>query len=214
MLSQVPSVIRTFIAHQLQLLWDHTTDYPRHPSTRDVPLALIRQHTGFRFPTGQDKQALETWLRTHGAPTAPTEEDLRECAYTRCRAFGLEFPAERELQRIVRAALRGFFQDVYDRVTAQLSAPVLVPPWTRSSWWTLKRRSPCSTSSKPSRGPGCEESAAGTHQTPDPTGLLALPATALAGIPEQSVAAAEARAAHNECESRCGAHPPQYGIRC
>ena len=25
---QVPEVVRTFIAHQLQLLWDHTEDYP------------------------------------------------------------------------------------------------------------------------------------------------------------------------------------------
>jgi Domain of unknown function (DUF4158) len=51
-LRQVPEAVRTFIAHQLQLLWDHTADYPRHPSTRALHLALIRQHTGFRFPTG------------------------------------------------------------------------------------------------------------------------------------------------------------------
>jgi hypothetical protein len=74
-LQQVPEAVRTFIAHQLQLLWDHTEDYPRHHSTRDVHVALIRSHTGFRFPTGADKQALEIWLRTHGAPEAPTEED-------------------------------------------------------------------------------------------------------------------------------------------
>ena len=54
---------------------DHAEAYPRHPSTRDVHLALIRQHTGFRFSTLQDKHALETWLRTEGAPGAPTEED-------------------------------------------------------------------------------------------------------------------------------------------
>jgi hypothetical protein len=107
-LCQVPPVVRTFIAHQLQLLWDETTNYPRHPRTRDVHVALIRQHTGFRFPTGQDKQELETWLRTHGAPDAPTEEDLRECAYARLRALGIELPAIQELHRIVQAALRGF----------------------------------------------------------------------------------------------------------
>jgi Domain of unknown function (DUF4158) len=66
-LQQVPEAIRTFIAHQLQLLWDHTADYPRHPSTRDIHMTLIRQHTGFRFPTGQDKHALETWLHLYGA---------------------------------------------------------------------------------------------------------------------------------------------------
>ena len=79
-LAQVPPVIRTLMAHQLPLLWDHTTHDPRHPSPRDVHAALIRQHTGFRFPTGQEKPELETWLRTHGAPDAPTDAALRACA--------------------------------------------------------------------------------------------------------------------------------------
>jgi Domain of unknown function (DUF4158) len=103
-LRHVPTVVRTFIAHQLQLLWDHTEAYPRPPSTRDVHLALIRQHTGFRFPTLQDKQALETWLRTEGAPGAPTEEELRECAYGHLRALGIELPAAAECDRMVQAA--------------------------------------------------------------------------------------------------------------
>ena len=42
-LQQVPPAIRTFIAHQLQLLWDHTAAYPWQSSTRDRHLALIRQ---------------------------------------------------------------------------------------------------------------------------------------------------------------------------
>ena len=89
-LSQVPPSVRTFIAHQLQLLWDHTPDYPRHHSSRDVHLALIRQHTSLRFPVAQDKQALETWLRTQAAPEAPTEEELHEKAYTRLGTLGLQ----------------------------------------------------------------------------------------------------------------------------
>ena len=39
-LQQVPEAVRTFIAHQLQLLWDHTADYPWHSRTRDLHLAL------------------------------------------------------------------------------------------------------------------------------------------------------------------------------
>jgi hypothetical protein len=65
---QVTQEIRTFIAHQLELLWDHPIDDPWHSSTRDRHLALIRQQWGWRFPTGQDKQVMETWLQTHGAP--------------------------------------------------------------------------------------------------------------------------------------------------
>ena len=79
-LQQVPSAIRTFIAHQLHLLWDHTATYPWQSSTHDRHLALIRQSTGWRFPTAQDKQALATWLQTQAAPHAPTEADLKECA--------------------------------------------------------------------------------------------------------------------------------------
>jgi hypothetical protein len=123
-LRQVPEVVRTFIAHQLQLLWDHTEDYPWQSRSRDTHLALIRQHMGWRFPTSQDKQALETWLRTHGAPEAPTDEELCERAYARLRELGIELPAEKELQRIVQAALHGFFPELYHRVTARLSDAV------------------------------------------------------------------------------------------
>lgn len=41
-LQQVPPVVRTFIAHQLQLLWDHTEDYPWYSRTRDRHMSLIR----------------------------------------------------------------------------------------------------------------------------------------------------------------------------
>ena len=75
-LQHVPLALRTCIAHQLDLLWDHTADYPWQSSTRDRHLALIRQSTGWRFPTAQDKQALETWLQTQAAPRGPTEADL------------------------------------------------------------------------------------------------------------------------------------------
>ena len=92
-LQQVPEVVRPFIAHQRQRLWDHTRDDPWQSPTHDGHLALIRQYTGVRLPTGQDTQALERWLRTHGAPDAPSEEELRACAYVRLRALGLELPA-------------------------------------------------------------------------------------------------------------------------
>jgi hypothetical protein len=84
-------------------------------------VALIRRYTGFRFPTAQDKDALAAWLRTQSAPEAPTDTALCECAYTRLRALHIELPTEAELQRIVRAALHGFFQDVHQRVAARLS---------------------------------------------------------------------------------------------
>ncbi len=99
-------------------------EYPWQSSTRDRHLALIRQYTGWRFPTAQDKQALETWLQTHAAPHAPTEADLKECAYSHLRTLGIELPAERELQRMVRTALHGFFHELYHQITVRLTDPV------------------------------------------------------------------------------------------
>ena len=54
-LQQVPHTVRTFLAHQLQLLWDATAEYPWRSSTRDRHVALIRHYAGFRFPTAQGR---------------------------------------------------------------------------------------------------------------------------------------------------------------
>jgi TnpA family transposase len=166
---------------------------------------LIRQHTGFRFPTGQDKQVLETWLRTHGAPDAPTEEELRERAYARLRALGIELPAIQELHRIVQAALHSFFQDVYDCVAVRLPAPVRTaldallgvgPEETQSMFDRLKAE-PAAPSVK--------------HLQQEVTKLhtlrtLALPAEALTDVPFKVLQLLKRRA-HNEDASRMRAHP-------
>jgi Domain of unknown function (DUF4158) len=204
-LCQVPEVVRTFIAHQLQLLWDHTPTYPRHPSTRDVHVALIRQHTGWRSPAGEDKQELETWLQTHGAPNAPTEEALCECAYTRLRALGIELPAPHELHRIVQAALRGFFQDVYDRVAAQLSVTVrtaldallVVQSEETHSLFDQLKAEPTAPGVQPLQQ---------EIITLQALRAVALPAEALADVPFKVLQLLKRRA-HTEDASRMRAHP-------
>jgi hypothetical protein len=85
---------------------------------------VIRHYTGFRFPTAQDKDALKIWLRTQCVPEAPTDAALCECTSTRLRTLHIELPTGAEMQRTVRAALHGFFQDVHQRVTARISEPV------------------------------------------------------------------------------------------
>jgi Domain of unknown function (DUF4158) len=53
-LQHVPEAVRQFIAHQLQLLWDHTAAYPWHSRSHDTHLGLIgclgalEQRTGLR----------------------------------------------------------------------------------------------------------------------------------------------------------------------
>jgi hypothetical protein len=63
-LRQVPSATKTFLAHQLGLLWDRTADDAWRSGTHDAHLVLMHQHTRYRLPTGQDKHALAPWLRT------------------------------------------------------------------------------------------------------------------------------------------------------
>jgi hypothetical protein len=60
---QIPEGVRAFVAAQLGLLWDSSESYSWDGSTLDYHLAQIRQHSGWRFPTAQDKEELENWLR-------------------------------------------------------------------------------------------------------------------------------------------------------
>jgi len=66
-LQQVPPSIRSFVGKQLGLLTDLTNQYPWESSTRERHLAQIREVTGWRSMTSQDKQELEQWLRQEGA---------------------------------------------------------------------------------------------------------------------------------------------------
>ncbi|HEX2242791.1 MAG TPA: DUF4158 domain-containing protein, partial [Gammaproteobacteria bacterium] len=123
-LVQVPESVRTFIANQLGLLWDHTPLYRWQSGTKDHHLSLIREYTGWRFPTARDKEELEQWLRSESAKVAPMEEELLERAYERLRALRIELPVEMELRRIVNAALSSFFQNLYQCISARLSGNV------------------------------------------------------------------------------------------
>ena len=207
---QVPEAVRTFIAHQLQLLWDHTEDYPWPSRTHDRHLALIRSHMGWRFPAGHDQEALETWLRTQGAPEAPTEEDLCDCAYARLRDLGIALPAESELRRIVRAALRGFFDDRYQRVTVQISETVRTtleallgvgPDETASAFDQLK------TEPSAPRVQHLQQEVT-KRQT---LRAIGVPAEALASVPFKVLQTLKRRASH-ERAGEMRAHPAP--IRC
>jgi hypothetical protein len=93
-LHEVPTDVTTFIAHQLGLLWEPRLPYPADEHTRRYHLALIRQDTGWRAPTAQDKTTLEQWLRCEGARDASTEEELLDwnVHMTTCAASRLTSP--------------------------------------------------------------------------------------------------------------------------
>jgi hypothetical protein len=79
---------------------------------------------GWRFATASDKQDLEEKLRREEAEFAITSEKLLDSACRRLRELRIELPAEPELQRLVNAALNGYFHDLYQRLTAQTPAEV------------------------------------------------------------------------------------------
>ena len=121
---QIPEEVRAFVAAQLGLLWDSSEAYSWHGSTLDYHLAQIRQHSGWRFPTAQDKEELENWLRNQGAKEAHTADALFDSACERLRSLRVELPAEGELERVVNAALNGFFQDIHRWISDALAPDV------------------------------------------------------------------------------------------
>ena len=131
-----------------------------------------------------------------------------------CGTLGIELPARHEFHRIVQAALRGFFQDVYDRVTARLSASSLVPPWMHSSWWSSEETQSLFDQLK------AEPAAPGVkHLQQEVTKLqtlrrLALPAEALADVPLKVLQLFKRRAHNEDAQARCGRIPPRSAIRC
>jgi Domain of unknown function (DUF4158) len=117
---EISESIRLFIAKQLGLLWDQMDDYLWQSSTRDYRFAVIRNYTGLYLPSAEDKKNLEIWLQEKACENI-TEEDLLECAFTQLKKLATELPAEKELLRIVNAALNGFFQDLYQKISGSLS---------------------------------------------------------------------------------------------
>jgi hypothetical protein len=120
----VPHDVRSFIAGQLGLLWDLSQEYRWDSRTRGQHLFEIRQHTGWHFPTGQDKDDLEGWLRREAALEVHDAERLFDYACQRLRHLRVELPAEQELQRIVDTALKGFFQDIHHRIAEGIRSEV------------------------------------------------------------------------------------------
>ena len=123
-LDGVPPEVRSYIAGQLGLLWDFSEQYRWDSRTRELHLFAIRRHTGRRFPTVQDKDDLERWLREEAAWEVQEGERLFDRACQRLRSLRVELPIEAELQRIVNAALSGFFHDVHRRIAEAIPAEI------------------------------------------------------------------------------------------
>jgi hypothetical protein len=118
----VPESVKDFIAIQFGLLWDRSDDYRWWGGTRDYHLAQIRAFTGWRCATAADKDGLQEWLRREEAAVAISSEKLLDTACRRFRELRIEIPVEAELQRLVNAALNGYFPDLYESISSQMPA--------------------------------------------------------------------------------------------
>jgi TnpA family transposase len=119
-LRDVPSAVREFIAEQLQVP-SSIDEYAWSGGTRDDHIAAIRIHTGFQFITAEGKEQLENWLRDDATDGAYEYPDLFEAAIKHLMTLRIELPSEKELHRIVAAALNGYLQKTYWRVSDRLS---------------------------------------------------------------------------------------------
>jgi TnpA family transposase len=204
-LHEVPSSVKTFIAHQLPLLWDPSGQYPADERTQRFHVALIRQHTGWRAPTADDKAQLEQWLRVEGTRDATTAEELLEQTYGRLRQLQIELPAEQELHRLVHAALHAFFHEVYQRITARLSptvcaaldALVVVGPEETHSLFDRLKAEPAA--------PGVKNLQQELTKL-DTLRTIGVPAEACADVPFKVLQTLKRRV-HNEDASKMRAHP-------
>jgi hypothetical protein len=70
--------VRSFLAGQLGLLWDFSDHYGWDTHTRGQPLSLIRQHTGWRFPTQHDKEELAIGDSKAGKQLLSVLDQLRQ----------------------------------------------------------------------------------------------------------------------------------------
>ena len=75
-LDEIPPEVRDSLPVRFDLLGDCLESYPWHNSTFDGHLAQVRENTGSEVANTADKEALESWLRQHGAYQAHVDELL------------------------------------------------------------------------------------------------------------------------------------------
>lgn len=69
----VPEQVKTFLAHQLNSLWDMTTEYDWLSSAKDRHYSMIRQFGGGRSFNTDDKENLVSWLEENAVREVGSE---------------------------------------------------------------------------------------------------------------------------------------------
>jgi hypothetical protein len=86
-------------ANAALVLTDRTTERHR---------AEVRALLGFREAIVADAEALADWLRDHAVAESREADQLTVALEERCRTLRIEPPAADRIERIIRAAIRGY----------------------------------------------------------------------------------------------------------
>lgn len=113
---EVPEQVKTFLAHQLNSLWDMTPEYDQLSSAKDRHYSMIRQFGGWRAFNIDDKEKLVGWLEENAAREIGSEEELYELTVKHLKQIRLELPSPKELERITTSVWHRIFQNIYRKI--------------------------------------------------------------------------------------------------
>ena len=120
--NEVPEQVKTFIARALNSLWDVTDLYDWLSSAKDRHYSQIREFSGWRSATGEDKEKLSQWLEENAAGEIGSEEALFETAVRRFQYLRIELPSRKELERLTSTVWNNTFQTIYRNIDEKLNS--------------------------------------------------------------------------------------------
>lgn len=120
--NEVPEQVKTFIAHELNSLWDVTDLYDWLSSAKDRHYSQIREFSGWCSAAGEDKEKLSRWLEENAAGEIGSEEELFEAAVRRFQHLRIELPSRKELERLTSTVWNNVFQTIYRNIDEKLNS--------------------------------------------------------------------------------------------
>jgi Domain of unknown function (DUF4158) len=120
--NEVPKVVVSFIAEQLQFCYADYLQYRWQGRTFKFHRAQIREFLGFRPATRHDKELLKSWLLDSAIPSGMDFESLKTQAHQWLRQSKIEPPVPAQIERLLRSAICCFDTQFCHSTFNQLSA--------------------------------------------------------------------------------------------
>ena len=117
----IPDVIISYIANQLNLPVSIYSDYNWHGRTAKVYRAEIRSLFNFRIVTKSDSEEMSDWLITEIIPNEQKIESITEIVYQRFRELKIEAPTSYRIERLIRHALSVSETQLCNQILSQLT---------------------------------------------------------------------------------------------